>query len=509
MGRAYPASDSPDMGLWLGSVEPVQRQERRAEQHVQVEHRPRDAADTWRQREDAYDSYVSALTDRSRWAGGSNRLKHGVLVRQQQIEQSCQHEHASYQSQLKRDFKAGKLRERLAQQRSKQSAHIAQLYRAVQWSPHPLFKEEESLHEDRLGLLQNEQRQRQALRANAMWEVFNYFDFDGSKTIDSDELMELGHARRALGQVKGVWDDESNRSLLALLGADSQGRVTGASFVKFFISELEGVTDTEFEVSVKEFREAARACRVKRSQGAAGRHAGWRDHSAARQQSRRSATLRAVFHQFDLDGNGRLDARELMQIGQQRHGPTVWTQRTNEEMLRQLRADEAGRVEESAFIESFERDSMDLDEAEFEEWVGQLRQAAHECRQRPQQQPTALESQAEAWRRREALWEVFELFDLDYSGFIEGDELMELGRKRRQLGYVDGQWGRRDNEALLTDLGCNEQGNVDSENFVDYFIDQLAELSDPDFDGQVREFRACARVCRNRREVSMAQVCSK
>ena len=53
-------------------------------------------------------------------------------------------------------------------------------------------------------------------------------------------------------------------------------------------------------------------------------------------------------------------------------------------------------------------------------------------------------------RYREAkLARCFRLYDADGSGQVEKEELLRLGRMRRELGYKPGRWGERENERLI------------------------------------------------------------
>ena len=53
--------------------------------------------------------------------------------------------------------------------------------------------------------------------------VYREFDLDGGGDVGEDELLELGQARRRLGQKEGEWTVEDNQRLMQRIGPDEQG----------------------------------------------------------------------------------------------------------------------------------------------------------------------------------------------------------------------------------------------------------------------------------------------
>ena len=98
-------------------------------------------------------------------------------------------------------------------------------------------------------------------------------------------------------------------------------------------------------------------------------------------------------------------------------------------------------------------------------------------------------------RRAEALWMVFKMFDLDQSGTLTRQELLQLGRKRRELGQVGGEWDEESNNQLVAELGGGENGIVTGDNFVDYFSAILKPVIPDHFDGAIENFRQVALAC--------------
>jgi len=99
-----------------------------------------------------------------------------------------------------------------------------------------------------------------AYRQVKLAEVFAQFDLDGGGSIDSTELMQLGEARRELGQKDDEWTEERNAKLVESLDSDGDGRVSCTEFVEHFERGMPKAQD-EFGAVVEEFLAAARECR--------------------------------------------------------------------------------------------------------------------------------------------------------------------------------------------------------------------------------------------------------
>ena len=63
----------------------------------------------------------------------------------------------------------------------------------------------------------------QMWRAASLHKVYHAFDFDGGGQVGEAALLEIGRARRRLGQREGEWSEETNSALLSLIGTDAQG----------------------------------------------------------------------------------------------------------------------------------------------------------------------------------------------------------------------------------------------------------------------------------------------
>ena len=95
-------------------------------------------------------------------------------------------------------------------------------------------------------------------RKKRLSECFKGFDIDGGGTMGSEELMELGTARRKLGQKSGTWTKEQNDRMIANMKDGKKGEVKEAEFVKFFEGMLPR-DRKEFDTNIEQFLNVAEA----------------------------------------------------------------------------------------------------------------------------------------------------------------------------------------------------------------------------------------------------------
>merc|ERR1711865_808535 len=90
-----------------------------------------------------------------------------------------------------------------------------------------------------------------------------------------------------------------------------------------------------------------------------------------------------VFQQFDLDGSGEIETKELLALGQARRKlgqkSGAWTEEKNAKLVKNMDTDGDGTVNEKEFSGYFDK-SLTKDQAEFEETVAQFMEVARECR---------------------------------------------------------------------------------------------------------------------------------
>ena len=109
------------------------------------------------------------------------------------------------------------------------------------------------------GVGSSEKNSQKEYRTRRLQEVFAGFDIDGGGTISSDELFQMGTARRKLGQKKGTWTKEQNERMIAHIKEGRSGEVTESEFVKHFEAVLPH-DSKEFDVNMEEFLAVARTC---------------------------------------------------------------------------------------------------------------------------------------------------------------------------------------------------------------------------------------------------------
>jgi len=89
--------------------------------------------------------------------------------------------------------------------------------------------------------------------------------------------------------------------------------------------------------------------------------------------------------------------------------------------------------------------------------------------------------------RREILRQVFGAFDIDNNGFITDNELLLLGKARRELGQKQGEWTTEMNRTLMTRIDTDGDGRIKEIEFTRFFDDFLPRNS-VDFERNVAQF---------------------
>ena len=96
----------------------------------------------------------------------------------------------------------------------------------------------------------------------ALCRVFQQFDLDNSGQIEKKELLQLGKARRKLGQKTSVWSEAKNAKLVNKMDVDRNGTVSEQEFTRHFTESLPK-DKKKFDEAIAQFMEVAREYRVR------------------------------------------------------------------------------------------------------------------------------------------------------------------------------------------------------------------------------------------------------
>ena len=79
----------------------------------------------------------------------------------------------------------------------------------------------------------------------------------------------------------------------------------------------------------------------------------------------------------------------------------------------------------------------------------------------PAEQPDGrAQAGLQALDRKNMLREVFRAFDIDNNGFITDNELLMLGKARRELGQKQGEWTKEMNASLMKRIDTDGDGKI-------------------------------------------------
>merc|ERR1739848_953940 len=71
-------------------------------------------------------------------------------------------------------------------------------------------------------------------RKQKLRELFRHFDLDAGGHVCDEEILELGQARRALGQKDGEWTPAKAQDMVNLMDPDHVGYIEEEEFVHYF-----------------------------------------------------------------------------------------------------------------------------------------------------------------------------------------------------------------------------------------------------------------------------------
>jgi len=95
--------------------------------------------------------------------------------------------------------------------------------------------------------------------------------------------------------------------------------------------------------------------------------------------------------------------------------------------------------------------------------------------------------------RETELVKIFKLFDLDKSGHVTPHELMCLGQARSKVGQKSRIWTAEKNSQMISNMDQDSRdGQIDTNEFVTYFIKSLGSIDDQAFQKTMEDFTAAA-----------------
>merc|ERR1712166_604211 len=272
------------------------------------------------------------------------------------------------------------------------------------------------------------------MREMLLGDVFASFDLDGDGNVANEELMHLGSARQALNQRDRVWTDSKNRQLVKKLDTDGDGQLSREEFVVGFGKSTPDDLEEFFRL-VMEYEAAARWVRVQAldiqsaetqkliaslqaevetlnkqaKETATATEAAKHANTTALRQT----MLGDVFAAFDVDGDGFVDANELMQLGAARaklqQGGRVWTEAKNRALVASLDTNRDGEVDRDEFVRGF-GEKTPQDTIEFTKLMAEYEAVARWVRAEKakvfEEQVSTLKAQLEAATQASSLTDV-------------------------------------------------------------------------------------------------------
>ena len=258
--------------------------------------------------------------------------------------------------------------------------------------------------------------------------------------------------------------------------------------------------------------------------------------------------LTSIHKVFDIDGSGTVDKVELLELGQARrslgHKKGEWTKEMNDKLLKKIDRDGDGQVDANEFATYF-ADHLPKDRGTFDFTMDQFMEVAKACARKKKEAKNSREKseasdlnerarkakasvdakraneelgvlegrwahtgssksgnkkkksedpRAERTYRVDKLIAVHKAFDIDGGGYIEKDELFELGKARRKLGHKSGEWTKEMNDRMFANLDKGGDGKVEADEFSHYFANQFKDESREAFDKVMEQFMQVARV---------------
>jgi len=380
-------------------------------------------------------------------------------------------------------------------------------------------------------------------RPGELAKVFRAFDIDRSGSVETAELMKLGQARRELGQKRGAWTAEKNAKMIANMDQGKKdGLVDKEEFVAYFLKSLGSSDDKAFTATIEQFKAVAATVAKKKvtpkaidktKEAAMLRRVDMptrpppqvkpmklpptrsspksptspRSISPRRaremkmnieQPSKGDLWVQRSTYTMSWDWSGPIDfvnvSLELQDGSRQSHvigeevpnsGSLVYHVRSAVSpglYVIRIKGLPGGveALSPTFHIEASPDGASPSPSISPPKKVAPPSRAALVLRQGP------LNREAELGR-------VFQVFDLDGSGYIEAKELMVMGQARQKLGQKSRVWTEEKNARMMKQMDTGDKdGKVDQGEFVGYFSNQFQKMEDQEFRDNMENFKVCA-----------------
>jgi len=246
--------------------------------------------------------------------------------------------------------------------------------------------------------------------------------------------------------------------------------VDSDEFVNFYMKILSnGADDERFKAGISKMRLTATEAR-RRFEASAG---GWR-----------RTTLVELHQLLDLDGDGVISAEEFQEFGITLD-PMGWSDAKTKRAIASMDADKNGSVDEAEFVQFYLKINQDKADDQFIEGIKKMKDTANKARE--------LYKERGLKKRRSALTALHRMLDLDSDGVVSRAEFAEFGRSLDPGGWSDDK-----TRLVLQKMDRDRSGDVDKDEFVDFYMETLANSSDKTVQDGMTKMREAAAKTRQR-----------
>jgi len=289
-------------------------------------------------------------------------------------------------------------------------------------------------------------------RLQRMTAVFNNIDIDGDGSLSSDEVAIFSKCLHG-----GKWSEKQTKRAMKALDKDENGLVTPAEFLEFYHQVIYDLEDKAFEKGAGEFEKAGQECKVQR----------------------RKNVFMEIFKGFDINSDGVLGADEVKILGCAMTSTAAhnWSETQTVALQRQMDTNKDGMVSMEEFLDFYHQLGVfDLFPEEFKEGVEQFTISLQECR---------------ALKRRAAMVQIFEAFDMTGDGALTRDEVHVMGKALHKTSWTEDQ-----TDVALAKMDTDGNHKISLEEWVACYAEHLLKSSDEHFERNMADYKAALKMVR-------------